>query len=101
MGTVKPSEPTFLDSAMVGLGSPRLRAFYEQMERVIDWGSLAAMVAALPEYQPSPQGGRPSISPLLMLKATMVNAATTATSAGVVVAEAATGGRWFERRRAR
>jgi IS5 family transposase len=57
---------------MVGLGSPRLRAFYEQMERVIDWGSLATMVAALPEYQPSPQGGRPSISPLLMLKATMV-----------------------------
>lgn len=72
MAIAKRSEPTFLDAALAGHGSPRLGSFYERMDQLVPWSELAALIAELPEYAPAPKGGRPALDPVMMLKCLML-----------------------------
>jgi IS5 family transposase len=72
MAIQKRAEPTFLDAGLQSYGSARLREFYDRMERLVPWGELTEPIRALPEYRPSPAGGRPAVDPEVMLKCIMV-----------------------------
>lgn len=72
MATRRAAERTLVDAAVDGLGSPRRAAFFQRMSLCVPWAQLEALIAALPEYQPAPKGGRPAVAPGVMLRALMV-----------------------------
>lgn len=66
------AERGLVDAMMDGLGGPRTRALLARLGEVVAWEELVRPIRALPEYQPSPAGGRPAWPALTMLKALML-----------------------------
>src|SRR5688500_1233431 len=68
----KLAQPTFTDALMLDYGSPRMAAFFDQMDAVVPWHELAASIADVfddSRDEPSRgRGGRPHWPLVLMVK---------------------------------
>lgn len=61
-----------MDAWMDGLGGPRTSALLDRLDAAVAWDALVKPILRLPEYQPSPKGGRPAWPALTMLKCVML-----------------------------
>jgi IS5 family transposase len=66
------AQPTFTDSFVAGLGSPRAKAFFDVCQREIPWDELAASVADVFADDNPQAGGRPHWPVVTMLKVTLL-----------------------------
>ena len=64
----KLAQPTFTDALMLDYGSPRMAAFFDQMDSVIPWDELAASIAEVFDDAEPTKGGRPHWPLVLMVK---------------------------------
>ena len=64
----KLAQPTFTDALMLDYGSPRMAAFFTQMDAVVPWADLAACIADVFDDSEPEQGGRPHWPLVLMVK---------------------------------
>jgi IS5 family transposase len=71
----KLAQPTFTDALMLDYGSPRMAAFFAEMEAVVPWGELAARIADVFDDDAAAEpgkGGRPHWPLVLMVKCLML-----------------------------
>src|SRR5688500_2564342 len=69
----KLAEPTFTDALMLDYGSPRMAAFFAEMDAVVPWADLAASIAdVFDDDSDSDKGGRPHWPVVLMVKCVML-----------------------------
>ena len=64
----KLAEPTFTDALMLDYGSPRMAAFFTEMDAVVPWADLAASIADVFDDADPGRGGRPHWPLVLMVK---------------------------------
>jgi IS5 family transposase len=57
-----------IDGLTAELGGPRMSRLLSQLDAATPWGLLVPAVSVLPEYQPSPRGGRPAWPAEVMLR---------------------------------
>jgi IS5 family transposase len=57
-----------IDGLTAELGGPRVSRLLSQLDAATPWGVLVPAVSVLPEYQPSPRGGRPAWPAEVMLR---------------------------------
>jgi IS5 family transposase len=68
----KLAQPTFTDALMLDYGSPRMAAFFAEMDAVVPWADLAASIADVFDDSDSDKGGRPHWPLVLMVKCLML-----------------------------
>lgn len=62
----------FVDAWTANLGGPRTAAMLDRLDAAVPWDTLAAPIAAMPEYRGGEKGGRPAWPALTMLKCVML-----------------------------
>jgi IS5 family transposase len=62
------AQPTFTDALMLDYGSPKMAAFFDQMDAVIPWHELAGSIADVFDDSDPSKGGRPHWPLVLMVK---------------------------------
>lgn len=65
-------EKAFVDVMLEELGGPRASKLLARLDAAVPWEKIVRPILRLPEYRPTPRGGRPAWPPVVMLKSLLL-----------------------------